>query len=308
MFTNMDKILAYASTCYGFGLSHIEHIDSGTNKVYKIQNNRHNFYLRISLGGFDYVSAEIDWLEYLQSEIRVPEPVRSCNGKLIERFRDNSEEYVLCMFRELPGVKWKKSIPNFFNEQTYFLWGKTMGRMHRMTKSYRPSSGIHRRPRFEDNYSPLSNYRAVPLVQEKMARIQTEISMLPQNEDCYGLIHCDMQQQNFLIDGNEMCVLDFDGCQYGFFALDIGVALYHAIWWDLPDNGDKNAFARGIIKHFMRGYNTENLLSDFWLEKILLFMQYRQVDALSWHIGYYKSNGFTAVVYNELFGIYFDFG
>lgn len=300
--------MKYILSCYDVDLNNAENVNSGTNKVFKIRKDGENFYLRISMRGFDYVSAEIDWIEYLKNEIRVPEPVISLNGRLVEKFQENNQEYAICIFRELPGVKWKKSVPCAFNEQTYFFWGKTMGRMHHITKNYRPSEKMRLRPRFEESYNPLSNYRAVPLVQEKMAHIQSEISALPQNADSYGLIHFDMQQQNFLINGNEISVLDFDECQYGFFALDIGVALYHAIWWDLPDDGsDKNAFALGIIKNFMRGYNTENSLCDFWLKKIVLFMQYRQIQALSWHIGVYKSNGFTAVVYNELFGIYFDF-
>ena len=303
---NMDNILKYASACYDFDINNIESISSGANKVYKIQKNKQFYYLRISERGFDYISAQIDWIEYLKSGIRVPEPVLSCNGKLIECFQDNNINFTICLFSELKGVKWKKSVPCFYNDETYYYWGKVMGRMHCMTKNYRPSEGILSLPRFEENYNHLSNYRVLPLVQKKMMHIQSEISALPQDKDSYGLIHCDMQQQNILIDGNDIGVLDFDS-QYGFFALDIGIALYHAIWFDLPDSDDRNIFARKIIKQFMSGYNTENSLSDFWLNKIILFMQYRQIEAFSWHIGVFKSNGFTAVVYNEWLGIYFDF-
>ena len=145
-------------------------------------------------------------------------------------------------------------------------------------------------------------------MQEKMARIQNEISILPKDVDSYGLIHSDMHQQNFLVNGDDISVLDFAGCYYGHFALDIGFAIYHAIWWDMPDDvSDKTGFASEIIKNFMSGYNTENSLSDFWLERITLFMRYRQIQALSWHLGYYPSKGFTAVVYNERLGIYFDY-
>ena len=305
----IEKIAAYISICYNFDLNNIENIGSGTNKVFKVKHNRQNFYLRISERGFDYVSGEIHWLEYLKNDIRVPELVASKNGKLIETFDYEGKELAICMFHELPGIRWNKHNPSLLNEKTLFNWGKTMGRMHRLTKNYQPPNELHRRPRFEENFNPLSNYRAVPSMQEKMARIQSEISSLPKDIDSYGLIHCDMHQQNILINDNEISVLDFDECQYGWFALDIGIALYHAIWWDSSEWIDmRYNFSLGMIKNFMSGYQTENTLSDFWLEKILLFMQYRQIQAFSWHIGVYKSNGFTAVVYNETFGIYFDFG
>ena len=305
----VDKVLGYASECYGFDLNNIESINSGTNKVYKLRKDGKNFYLRISSSGFDDVSAEIHWIEYLKNGITVPESVISSNGRLIETFQDDGELCPICMFRELPGVKWKRGDHSVMTDKTYFNWGRTMGRMHRLTKSYQPPEELPKRRRSEENFSPLGNYVARPLVHQKMSRIQNEISSLPKDSDSYGLIHADMQQLNFLINENDISVLDFDSCNYGFFAHDIGVALYHAIWWDLPDDGsEKNGLALELIKNFMSGYNEENSLSDFWLKKIMLFMRYRQIEALSWHLGYYPSKNFTAVVYNELFDIYFDFG
>ena len=58
----------------------------------------------------------------------------------------------------------------------------------------------------------------------------------------------------------------------------------------------------------MSGYKEENSLSDYWFEKIIFFMYYRQIDALSWHLSYYKPKSLTEVVYNDCFKIYYDFG
>jgi hypothetical protein len=49
-------------------------------------------------------------------------------------------------------------------------------------------------------------------------------------------------------------------------------------------------------------------LSDLWLGKILTFMQYRQIDALSWHLSYFKPSSLEETVYNDLFKIKYDFG
>jgi amicoumacin kinase len=305
----IDNALEYASKCYNFETNNITKINSGSNKVYKIQKNGQSYYLRISVREYNYILAEIDWTLFLKDSIKVPTLLKSNNNKLIETFQENGKTHVLCVYYELAGVSWDKNNTTKWNETVFLNWGKTMGQMHCMTKNYRPPYGLLKRPLFEDNLVSLEPYKHIPSVCEKMDRIQNEISKLPKDIDSYGLIHSDMHQQNFLIDCNDISVLDFDDCEYGFFALDIGIALYHAIWWGLPDDDfAKNDFALKIINNFMLGYKVENHLSDFWLKKILLFMRYRQIDALSWHLNYYKPNNADGVIYNDLFKIYYDFG
>lgn len=306
---SVDTALEYALHCYNFQNCNIENINSGSNKVYKIHKDGLNFFLRISTREYNYISAEIDWMVFLKDSVKAPVLLKSKNEKLIETFHDNEKCYVICVFYELTGVFWNKNNLSLWNETVFFNWGNVMGKMHHVTKNYQPSIGVLKRPLFEDNLVPLELYRNTPSVYEKMASIQNEISKLPHDIDSYGLIHSDMHQQNFLINSNYISVLDFEDCQYGFFALDIGIALYHAIWWGLPeDDSAKNDFALKIIKNFMLGYKSENHLSEFWLKKIMMFMLYRQIDALSWHLNYYKPKNMNEVIYNDLFKIYYDFG
>ncbi|MCL2519294.1 MAG: phosphotransferase [Oscillospiraceae bacterium] len=304
-----DNVLEYASKFYDFEINTATWINSGSNRVYKILKNGQNFYLRISTRKFEHIAAENDWINYLKDSIKVPILVKSNNNKLIESYQANEKTYVICLYHELPGVYWDKNDATTWNETVFRNWGNIMGKMHRMTKNYQPPEGSVKRPLFEDNLMPLEYYEAVPSVYAKMAQVQKEILELPRDIDSYGLIHSDFAQQNLLIHNNEISVLDFDDCEYGFFALDIGIALYHAIWWGLPeDNSLKNDFAFKIIKNFMLGYETENRLSDYWLKKIVLFMKYRQISALKWHLGYYKPKSLDEVVYNDYFKIYYDFG
>ena len=305
----IDNVLKYASKCYGFDVNNASWVNSGSNKIYKIQKNGENFYLRISTRKIEYILAENDWINFLRDGVKVPVLTKSNNNKSIELYQEDGVTYVICLFYELPGVYWNKNNTETWNETVFKNWGSTMGKMHRMTKNYQPPESYVKRPLFEDNLIPLEHYEAVPSVYVKMAHIQREILELPRNIDSYGLIHSDLAQQNILIHNNEISVLDFDDCQYGFFALDIGIALYHAIWWGLPeDNSLKNNFAFTIIKNFMSGYETENILSDYWLKKIVLFMRYRQISALKWHLGYYKPKCLNEVVYNDYFKIYYNFG
>ena len=301
-------VLEYALNCYGFEGAGITDINSGSNKVYKIRKGGRNFYLRISKRGYDYVAAEIDWILFLKGEISAPELLKSKNGRLLETYTDSGQAYVICAFYELPGVYWDKNDPALWNENVFYSWGATMGKMHRLTKEYRPPGKASARPRCEDSLLPAEFFKNYPTVRAKLERIRDETLALPKDADSYGLIHSDMHQQNILIDGSGISVLDFDDCRYGFFSLDIGIALYHAVWWGLPDAcGSKNGFALSIINNFMAGYGAQNKLSRFWRKKIFMFMLYRQIDALSWHLNYFKPKSIDETVYNDCFKIYFDF-
>jgi len=76
-------------------------------------------------------------------------------------------------------------------------------------------------------------------------------------------------------------VFDFDDSLYGWFALDIGIALYHGLWWGREDNAG-NEFTNKIVENFLKGYLSSNHLSDFWVAKIPMFMKFRQICKFSW--------------------------
>jgi len=68
--------------------------------------------------------------------------------------------------------------------------------------------------------------------------------------------------------------------------LDIGIALYHGLWWGRKNDAGHD-FTREIIENFLLGYLSANHLSDFWLSKITMFMKFRQICKFSW---FFKPN------------------
>ncbi len=98
-----------------------------------------------------------------------------------------------------------------------------------------------------------------------------EIENLPKDKDSYGLIHNDSHPGNFLIDGEHIHLIDFDGCMYSWYVFDIGNALYLVLWLGRNNDAGKY-FTNEIMEHFLKGYLSVNPMSDFWLSKIPLFM------------------------------------
>ena len=93
-----------------------------------------------------------------------------------------------------------------------------------------------------------------------------------------------MHPWNFYINGDKINVFDFDDAVYGWFALDIGLALYHGLWWGRMNDAGKD-FTNNIIENFLKGYLSANSISDFWISKIPLFMKFRQICKFTWFYG-----------------------
>lgn len=282
-----DSLLAYAAKCYDFDVSTLYFISDSTNQMYLLKKDGKEYILRFSQRPIECIvqtNAEMDWLYFLANKkVNVSLPLMTINGTLVTSTIVDEKNYIISAFSKASGVGWDKNDPCRWNDKIFFNWGKVMGDIHAYSKSFRPKNTSNRRPDFSGNDALFNVVKAVPSVDMIAASIKNEILNLPKSEDSYGLIHYDLHPYNFLIDGDIINVFDFDDSLYGFFALDIGVALYHALWWGLPETKeDKNSFIPIIISNFLNGYCSSNHLDDFWLRKIPLFMRFRQICAFSW--------------------------
>ena len=281
----MDNILKYAANEYGFGKDTLSFISESTNKIYSFEKNHKPYILRITQKqpeALNSTKAEIEWLYFLaQNGVNVSLPLFTLHNELVTAITGtDGNNYILSAYEKANGVFWDKNNPALWNENVFIRWGETMGDIHRLTKEYKPSKQA-RRTEFTGDFALADSYKRNPEVKAAADEIVREIMMFPRDKESYGLIHNDFHPWNFLIDGNVIHVFDFDDCLYGWFALDIGIALYHGLWWGRPKE-DTQAFAKRFIKAFLKGYLLKNQISTFWLKKIPLFMRYRQICKFSW--------------------------
>lgn len=281
-----NDLLAFAGKAYGFDAETLHFISESTNQIYGFQKDGKNYALRFSNRPSESIhelNAEMDWLYYLaENKIGVSLPLRLEDGAFAISTEDAGENYILTAFEFVTGTFWDKNDPEKWNETIFYHWGKVMGDIHRLTKSYQPTSDQDIRQTFDGKFSlDVDNIKHCPTVEKIANEIIAEMMALPKDEDSYGLIHNDMHQWNFYVDGHDINIFDFDDALYGWFSLDIGIALYHALWWGRKDDAG-NDFTTRIIQNFLKGYLSANPLSDFWLSKIPLFMKFRQICKFSW--------------------------
>jgi len=283
-----DHLLALAAEVYGFDAHTLGFISATSNEVYHFAKDGAAYILRLSRRPIEWlpkVIAEMDWLGYLASNgVSVSLPLKSRSGELATAVKDHDQTYILTAFTMANGRFWDKRDPDRWNAAVFTNWGCVMGEMHRLTKSYVPPDDCTVRDTFAERETIPDKLRACPSVYAIGQALLNEILGLPVDQDGYGLIHYDLHPWNFMLEGDRINVFDFDDCLYGWFALDMGVALYHGLWWGRHDdaNPSPNDLSTSLIRSFVKGYLSRNSLSAYWLAKVPLFMRYRQICKFSW--------------------------
>jgi Ser/Thr protein kinase RdoA (MazF antagonist) len=283
-----DHLLGLAAAVYGFDAATLGFVSVTTNDIYRFRKDGQPYILRCArrrAKDIRQTIAEMDWLDYLsRCGVSVSLPLRTRSGKLAVAVEDDGKSYILAAFSMASGCFWDRNDPSRWNATIFHNWGKVMGDMHRLTKEYVPANDQDIRNRFAERETLNDSVRACPSVNSIAEEIMSQIMGLPAGADSYGLIHYDLHPWNFYIAGERINVFDFDDCLYGWFALDMGVALYHGLWWGRHDDARPvpHDFTRSIITNFIAGYLSSNALSGFWLAQIPLFMRYRQICKFSW--------------------------
>ncbi len=271
-----NYLLEFAAESYGFDKETCQFMTYGreeSKQIYTFSMLNKQYVLRFVMCSIDFIyqtRMEMEWLLYLAGNgANVPFPLKTMKGELAVSTTENGKAYVISAFTTVEGCHWDKNDPSLWNINVFHNWGKAVGEMHRLSKDYKPSneirSGFDIRGMINEK---ISMYPSVNIVAEDLLN---EIDALPNGNDSYGLIHNDLHPDNFLIDGAHINLVDFDGCAYSWYAFDIGNALYLALWLGRNSTAGVD-FSNDIVKYFLQGYLSVNLLSDFWLSKIPLFM------------------------------------
>lgn len=89
--------------------------------------------------------------------------------------------------------------------------------------------------------------------------------------DRYGLIHSDLNINNILVDGDQVKILDFDDCGYGWFLFDLSTAVLEY---------DTNLSE--MTRAWLDGYETVRPLSPEDLEEVDTFIVLRKIVRMGW--------------------------
>lgn len=276
--------------------------EGAANLVFEYDQDGIPMILRLSFNQertLEQIQAELDFIQYLVDQgVRASLPVTSKAGNLVESINVNGFPLVAVSFIKGKGMRvpdnqyrYRENIPL---EEYFYNWGKMLGKMHAVTKKYRPMNELIKRPDWFDLHKNRINVEThIPerfsVIRKQIYSLFKEIRSLPKDQEGYGLIHGDFNDGNFTVDysNGNMTVFDFDDCAYFWFIYELASAWEGGIGRVMSRNLEKRkAFMDHYMGTVMRGYNQENSISEIWMEKLPMFIRLIQVEELLHFIQY----------------------
>jgi Ser/Thr protein kinase RdoA (MazF antagonist) len=279
--------LCQAAALWGAPESEPALIGAVENFVYDFPCRGRDLILRLTHSSHrtpELVRGELDWIHSLhENGASVCRPIPSAQGALVEVIPAGDTCFIATVLERAQGERARAANPEIWNAELFRNWGRTIGRMHALTKRYTVPDPAIKRPEWHEEelivnagrYLPPSEAEALCAIEECVAWL----SALPRDGESYGLIHTDVHQGNFHVHEGEITVFDFDDCTYHWFAFDVAIPLYYSVLWLPRDGGDRREeFARELMPPLMAGYREENPLDAFWMRQIPGFLRFRDLQ------------------------------
>ena len=280
-----------------FDCRKIEGHEGGRNQIFVCSKNGvKKFVLRISATGDrtknDYL-AETDFVHYLAvNGAPVVDVIPSASGKFVEVIDeadsvaagdDGAAPVFISLFEYAKGMLLADNAYRYRDgaplSEYFFNTGKTLGKIHALSKNFEPVAG-HRRPDYFDKYNIGFINQLIPdkyseLKSAIAARLET-FRTLPTDAQSYGLVHFDFSDGNYHIDMDTgaITVFDFDNCLYCWYMFDLANLWLHNEGWTRqePDPGKRFKLMQQCFDLQLQGYKTETEVPEELQEKLPLFI------------------------------------
>ena len=260
----------------------------GRNQIFVCsKNDEKKFVLRISSTGDrnekDYL-AETEFVYYLaKGGAPVADVIPSVNGKLVETVEDDGAAVFVSLFEYAKGMllcdngyRYREGAPL---EEYFYNTGKTLGKIHELSKRFEPTVG-HRRPDYFDKYNMEYINNLIPDtysdLKNAIAASLEKFRELPTDTQTYGLIHFDYSDGNYHIDmtNGSITVFDFDNCMYCWYMFDLANLYLHGEGWFRfeSDPAKREAGMQHYFNTILKGYKSETTISEDLLNQLPLFI------------------------------------
>jgi len=268
------------------------------NAVFAITNRRtdERYAMRIHRAGYHsnaQLRSELQWMNALdEAGIHTPPVVPAENGELFIVMGHES----VPESRQIDLLGWVDGTPigTIENDlefdpdqvkQNHFMAGKLAARIHNHSESWELPAGFTRRSwdeagliGDEGHFGCFRKLGILPhdqrdLLLEARRLILKRLETFGKSPDRYGLTHADFLPENLLADGDDLRIIDFDDCGFGWSMMDIATSLFFLV-------GEPSYAA--AYEGLVAGYRAERELPDEHLEMLPTFLLTRGLNYLAW--------------------------
>lgn len=285
---NIDRSEILNQACRLYGALPVREIKTGHSGslVFEAKAGNRPCILRVTEANerkLAHAAFETKWTGYLSGRMAgVVKPLPSVNGRLFETAEAGGKQVLLTLQEKAPGRHVDPANPGEFNESLFFRLGAVMGQMHRLTMDY---PGNVYDPEFRWNGPHF--WRKNLLIEDEEVRrgerrFLDELERLPMSRENFGIVHFDIHTDNFLADGPGLTIIDFEACQFNWYAADMASALFFLVQkgagpLSTPEK-ERTRFAESCLVSYLKGYRETNAVDPWWIGRVDLFMRYQMVD------------------------------
>lgn len=291
------QIALSALTHWDLQPTHVSLIKMRENAVFRVDCEQdHKVVLRVHRQGYHSDAAlrsECEWMDALDREgIRVPRVVRSRRGLSFEVIgaATDAEGHRVDVIEWIGGQQLgslEAGVDGGHAEisRKYRIVGETMARMHNQASRWRPGRGFVRHSWCEEGlvgerplWGRFWELEALSLSQRRQLvdtrdAIRQDLLAMGKTADSYGLIHADLVPENFLVEGEDIRVIDFDDAGYGWHLFDVATSLYFL---------KAQPYFEVAKSALVEGYRRQRELSNLTLARLPLFLAARGTTYLGW--------------------------
>jgi len=211
--------------------NHSFRIDTADGPAFVLRVHRAGYQSRTAIG------SELEWLDAIRrdTKVKVPQALSGKNGErvqLIPFAPDDARLAVLFAFEMGEEPSEKQDLTTLFESL-----GETSARLHDHARRWTSGVKIERQKWTASNMLDANglwgDWRLAPGVIGPVAdllhvageQVRQELAEYGQGSDRFGLIHADMRLANVLVDRDQLTVIDFDDCGFGWHLYDCAAAL-----------------------------------------------------------------------------------
>ncbi len=255
----------------------MEELGGYRNWVFQISCNDEPLVLRVTPAAhrsLQRVAAEVELVETLHERgVPVAAPAASPGVPGIKRVRIGEGVYYIVAFEKAAGLKWNETRQG---PEEYRQAGRVLAKIHHVTATLGRRLD---RPNWDENDYITNAKRVLPRekrwVLPLLSELVEELKGLPQDPEEFGLVHGDYNFANMLYAPSRLTVIDFDECEYHWYAYDLAVYLFYYLLGKDPANMDLSA-AREVWTHLLEGYRSEREIPRMLLEHLQRLLRLRE--------------------------------
>ena len=238
---NEHHILQEILASYGLAEAQTHLLGSLWNRVYRVEVNNGTLYsLRLcppEVQNSSNLADELAWLELVarQQQVRVPSPVRNQQGDLITVISTPDGQRLSCLFAWVEGEPAKQHLTAAVMRQI----GRAVAKLHQLARAFGgPFQAQGFRAGYRYNSQLAASHRdwiaahqteigiaQVRLLEAAVTWLIAELAEIGETRDNFGIIHADLHFGNFLVQADQVSVIDFDQVGCGHYLYDLAVLL-----------------------------------------------------------------------------------